>query len=395
MTNSIAVVGASARAAAFSILRTGRSAPTADLFADADLTQHCPTTKISPYPEAVADWLAATQCDAWLYTGALENYPDLVDRLATIRPLLGNAGEALRRCRDPLELQTVFKENGLYFPETRASCKQLPTDGSWLCKTYRASSGSGVWELAGEDSRLRAETSEAWFQKRIEGQHASVVFALGDTQTMTLGMTAQWIGASATGSAKFQYAGSLGIDQTPSPAIQEQIKTLAHVLADQFQLRGLVGVDFVLDSQRAWILEINPRYPASVEVIERNSGVSAIEAHLATFAGNPFDCDRQEKPTNRSHGKAILYAKQEVTIHDDFFAWAMAQTGYGLNSQLADIPELGSTIPSGRPVLTVFASAPATEIEHRLRQRIVEVETHLDRSNKCEVEPQRHDEHNE
>lgn len=378
MTNSIAVVGASARAAAFSILRTGRAAPTADLFADADLAQYCPTTKISPYPEGIADWLAATNVDAWLYTGALENHPDLVDRLATIRPLLGNSGEALRRCRDPWELQTVLRKNGLYFPETRAPGARLPTEGSWLCKTYRASSGSGVWELAGEDSRQQAIASKAWFQKKIEGQHASVVFALGDTWTTTLGMTAQWVGASAARAAKFQYAGSHEMGQAISPAIREQIKTLAHVLADQFQLRGLVGVDLVLDSQRAWILEINPRYTASVEVIERNSSVSAIEAHLAACHGTlctekGIDCD----PSEPSHSKATLYAKQAVTISADFFTWAMAQAGYGLDSRLADIPELGSTIPSGRPVLTVFASAPTAETEQRLRQRITEVETQL------------------
>jgi len=378
--NSIAVVGASARAAAFSILRTGRSAPTADLFADADLAPHCPTTKISPYPEGLADWLAATDVDAWLYTGALENYPDLVDQLATIRPLLGNSGEALRRCRDPLKLQTVLRKNGLYFPETQAPGARLPTEGSWLCKTYRASSGSGVWELADEDSRQRTAASGAWFQKRIEGQHASVVFALGDAWTTTLGMTTQWVGTSVTRAAKFQYAGSYAIGQTISPAIRKQIQSLAHVLADQFQLRGLVGVDLVLDSQRAWIVEINPRYTASVEVIERNSGVSALEAHVAACQGAALDCEREKKPADLSHGKAILYAKQEVAINADFFTWAMTQAGYGLDSRLADIPELGSKIPGGRPVLTVFASAPADEIEHRLCERIAEVETQLYRS---------------
>jgi len=239
-----------------------------------------------------------------------------------------------------------------------------------------------VWELADEDSRRRAAASEAWFQKRIEGQHASVIFSLGDVWTTTLGMTAQWVGASAARAAKFQYAGSYAIGQTIPPAIQEQIKSLAHVLANQFQLRGLVGVDLVLDSQRAWIVEINPRYTASVEVIERNSGVSAIEAHVAACQGTlcterGLDCEKKENPADPSHGKAILYAKQEVVINAVFFTWAMTQAGYGLDSRLADIPELGSRIPSGRPVLTLFASAPTAEIEQRLCQRIAEVETQL------------------
>jgi len=375
--NSIAVVGASVRAAAFSVLRTGRTALAADLFADADLAQQCPATIISPYPAALADWLVATNVDAWLYTGALENYSDLVDRLATIRPLLGNAGEALRRCRDPFALQRVLVQNGLHFPETRSSCTDLPLDGSWLCKTYRGSSGSGVWELVDQDSQQQAINCGACFQKRIEGQSAAVVFALGDTSTTTLGMTAQWVGAAATRSAKFQYAGSLGIGPTISPTIQAQIKALAQVLAHQFELRGLVGVDLLLDSHRAWIVEVNPRYTASVEIVERNTGLSAIEAHLAACTGKPFSSVRQPSSTNQQHGKAILYAKQEVMINQEFFAWAMTQADGKLDGRIADVPVLGSIIPAGRPVLTVFASAPTTEIEQKLRHRIAEVETRL------------------
>jgi len=378
---TIAVVGASARAAAFSVKRAGRDAIAADLFADADLLQYCPATIISPYPASLADWLAATHVDAWLYTGALENYPDLVDRLATIRPLLGNAGEALRRCRDPFALQTVLGQNGLHFPETRSSCADLPLDGSWLCKTYQGSSGSGVWELDDQDSRQQATDSGACFQKRIEGQSAAVVFALGDTSTTTLGMTTQWIGSVATRSAKFQYAGSLGFGSTISPTIQAQIYTLAQVLAHQFELRGLVGVDLLLDAHRAWIVEINPRYTASVEIIERITGISAIEAHLAACTDNPFDLVNQKIPTNQQHGKAILYAKQEVTINKEFFGWAMTQAGDKLDSRLADIPTLGSIIPTGRPVLTVFASAPTNELNQKLRHRIAEVETRLYRCN--------------
>ena len=375
--NSIAVLGASARSAAFSVLRTGRPVVAADLFADADLMRHCRATKISPYPEGLLDWLAETNVDAWLYTGALENYPELVDRLAAVRPLLGNSGEALRRCRDPARLQTLLSKNGLYFPETRASCAGLPTDGSWLCKTYQGSSGSGVWEFVGKESRQQAEACGAWFQKRVEGTLVSVVFVLGDAWTKVLGMTTQWVGSSRAGAAKFQYAGSLGIGPSISTTIRTQIDALAQILADQFQLRGLVGVDLMLDSGRAWILEINPRYTASVEVVERNRGISAIEAHLAACTGNRLDFSRQEKPTGRPYGKAILYAKHEVTIKADFFAWAMAQAGSRLDSQLADIPDRGSTISSGSPVLSIFASATATEIDRSLRRRIAEVETRL------------------
>ena len=77
--NKLAIVGASVRAAAFSAVRAGFEVVAADLFADADLRAICETTRIeSGYPDALADWLASTECDGWLFTGALENHHEVV-----------------------------------------------------------------------------------------------------------------------------------------------------------------------------------------------------------------------------------------------------------------------------------------------------------------------------
>src|SRR5262245_56065277 len=127
----LAIVGASARAAAFSALWAGYEVAAADLFADADLKRACPATRISDYPTGLADWLAATPCDAWMYTGALENHPELIDRMAEVRPLYGNRGASLRLVRGPLRLQQALRDADLAFPDTRATAEGLPLDGSW------------------------------------------------------------------------------------------------------------------------------------------------------------------------------------------------------------------------------------------------------------------------
>ena len=58
---------------------------------------------------------------------------------------------------------------------------------------------------------------------------------------------------------------------------------LGNILAEQFELMGLFGVDFVLEGERVWSLEVNPRYTASVEIVERFTGVSAIAKHAEMF----------------------------------------------------------------------------------------------------------------
>ena len=144
MKPPLAIVGASARAAAHSALRAGFQPVTADLFADADLGAFATATRIAPYPDGLLDWLRAVEPPAWMYTGALENHPDLVDQMAWIAPLWGSPGDVLTRVRSPVELLHALTSNGLLFPETRTSPDGLPLDGTWLVKTYHGASGSGV-----------------------------------------------------------------------------------------------------------------------------------------------------------------------------------------------------------------------------------------------------------
>ena len=126
MNQPLAIVGASTRSAAASALRAGFQPLAADLFADADLRRIATATRIRPYPEGLLDWLRAIEPAAWMYTGALENYPDLVDQMAWIAPLLGNPGDVLTRVRSPWELAAALQRAGLLFPETRASPDGLP-----------------------------------------------------------------------------------------------------------------------------------------------------------------------------------------------------------------------------------------------------------------------------
>jgi uncharacterized protein len=89
--STLAVVGASVRAAAASAVHAGLKAVAADLFADLDLQRVARATRIGRYPKGLLAWLKAMEPkpDAWMYGGALENHPDLVDAMAQLCPLLG------------------------------------------------------------------------------------------------------------------------------------------------------------------------------------------------------------------------------------------------------------------------------------------------------------------
>src|SRR5438067_508062 len=103
----VLIVGASTRAAAFSALRAGLRPWCADLFADVDLQHACPALRIagSDYPHGLERMLALAPPGPWLYTGALENRPAFVERLAQLRPLWGNDQAVLRRVRRPWNVE--------------------------------------------------------------------------------------------------------------------------------------------------------------------------------------------------------------------------------------------------------------------------------------------------
>jgi predicted ATP-grasp superfamily ATP-dependent carboligase len=377
----LAVVGASARACATSALRADYQVVAADLFADADLQQACAATRITGYPDALADWLAGAECDAWMYTGALENHPELISRMAKLRPLLGNGGAALRAVRSPLILEPVLRDAGLSFPETVDSANRLPLDSSWLCKTYRGAGGSGVWLLNGAEALQRAEREQAVFQRFVGGISAAAVLVCSGDGGPLFGITRQLVGDARAGAKPWHYAGSLG----PLPVgkeVESQLATLADLLSQRFQLRGLVGVDLVIANNRAWVLEINPRYSASVEVIERFTGRSAIAEHVAACTGKAA-AKAAEATSATACGKVVLFAKRDVRITPAFHQWALPQASVDLEQcRLADIPEAGQQLSPGQPVLTVFASCSPQDLDGEFGKRIADIERRLYASKK-------------
>lgn len=364
----LAIVGASARAAAFSALEAGFDVVTADLFADADLAARCDATRIDNYPDGLADWLGEQDVDAWMYTGALENHPELIDRMAEARPLWGNRGEPLRRCRDPMELQRLCREAGVLFPETRTSPAGLPLDGSWLCKTYRGACGSGVWALDSKAALARAVAADAYYQLLVPGLPASVTCQLIDGRVgRHCGMSLQFAGYPLLGAGRWSYCVSLSPVRPPTTF--DFRSAVEKVLGQKLRLDGIVGVDVVLHGERAWLLEVNPRFPASAEVVASDTSGGGIAWHAEAFGWRAPDrgTDLMTRPLA---GKAVVYAKFELAIGTMFHSWAMDEAASG---RLADVPHIGTPIATGHPICTLLEPPPADGVLERLEARAADV----------------------
>lgn len=396
-----AVVGASARAAAFSVVRMGCVPLAADLFADADLAACAEAVRVEQYPHGLVDWLRTTPPETfWMYTGALENHPDLLDEMAKVRRLVGCRGEVLRRIRDPLILARLLVDAGLAFPETIEALSPLPLDGGgaggagegtptrpvetnnaavWLAKTYRGSSGSGVRLWSGR--RSKDAPASLVLQRQIHGTPGSAVFVGGGGKATLLGATRQLVGAEWTYASAFQYAGTVG-PWCLDDAAEAEVRQAGNAIA-QAGVVGLFGVDFVLSDAdgRPYIVEVNPRYTASVEIVEQlieELPVIALHGIAVLMGRAPYSHAPRLFPSmlKRSPavlGKAILFASREITVTRAFADWTRTKATGPPWPELADLPHAGTSIPEGRPVLTVFAKgASHAVVEHALRTRIEE-----------------------
>src|SRR6185295_6571602 len=129
-----------------------------DLLGDRDLRAAAQFVELrGDYPGALQEALGRMADAPFIYTGGLENHPDLVDRLARVRPLLGNPGAVLRRARDPVLLAEIAREAGASPPETRRGDDPPRNRREWLVKPVGGAGGRGIRPAA----RFRSTDSRA------------------------------------------------------------------------------------------------------------------------------------------------------------------------------------------------------------------------------------------
>jgi uncharacterized protein len=360
------LVGASVRAAAQSARRAGWSPVAWDLFADADLRAIGPAERLGgTFDEVVTRW-SSSPPGPWLYTGCLENHGELVGRLAKDRLLLGNGADVLRAVRDPSGMHKWLTANGFMAPELHWG-QRPPDRGTWVWKPTRSGGGCRMrlyhfpddrasWEA--ERSGQSSEPGELrYWQKFVPGCSCSAVYVAYPRQTCLIGATQQLIGRTPDGESPFRYFGSIG--PLRLGRIRGELHRLGSLLATCFQLRGIFGVDFIRQGRRVVPLEINPRFPASSEILERATGRNLVNEHVAACRGQPPVAagDPGTSASSRAYryfGKSIVFARRPLTVSSDWSARLVRESLASPWPRMADIPPAGEHIGSGQPILTVF-----------------------------------------
>jgi uncharacterized protein len=337
--------------------RDGQRVVALDLFGDLDLRRSGARVVKRGSLTALADAAVEMPAGGVVYGASFENHPALVARLAERHALLGNTPATLRAVRDPRRLAAALHDAGLPSPRTFATAPGERT-GRWLRKPLRGGGGTRVREWRGG-----ALSAGAYVQERIAGLACSAA-AVGDgVDAVVLGLTEQLVGRRAFGVRGHRWCGNLVPPRLPAGerhALLAQARAICSALTRAFALRGLFGVDFIWDGERAWTVEVNPRPTASLEAIP---GIDAFGAHLEACAGKlprveaavggaAGKLPRVDAARGGAAGKAVLFATEAV-VAGDGERW--------LQRGVRDVPHPGERIAAGRPICTVVAHAATPE----------------------------------
>ncbi len=340
----ILIGAASGRALAASARRGGYLPLVADFFGDADTIAiaHAHRRLNTPLSDGIDgddvidafERLAESAPPRGVVCGTgFEDRPQILARLAARWRLIGNRPDVVAAVKDPLAFASLCRECDVPHPETS---RAMPTDPTqWLVKRHGGAGGSHV--RAADERR----GDGVYFQRRVQGAPVSSLFLADGRGAIILGFSEQW--SAPTPRQPFRYGGAVR-PAAIAPTLCDALAAAVCRLARAVPLRGLNSADFLVDSEKFWILEINTRPSATLEIFEPPEE-SLFALHVAACEGELVSAPPE---LAGAAAAAIAYARDDIAAFPalDWPDWAH------------DRPWRGSAIKAGEPLCTVHASAP-------------------------------------
>ena len=359
---TVLIAALSGRGLAASARRAGYLPLVADAFADTDTRDYaahsvCITDaariglRAKPVFAALSALEAAVEDPpiGLILGSGFEDRPKLIAALARRFPLIGNGGPTVARCKDPKTLCTLLDTLQIGRPET---CTAPPPDAAgWLSKRTGGSGGTHIVPAASAE-----RIAKRYFQRKLDGEPVSVLAVATRSGAQIVGISRQW--TIGSGPRPYRYGGAVGPVSLP-PGLDATMRSAAERICASLALVGLVAFDFLLAGETAFLVDVNPRPSATLDVFD-DPGGSLFRAHLDTCAGRTPRLPVAEG----ARAAAILYAEHGPLPVGEV-AWP---------EWAADRPAPGTRIPRYRPIATVFAHEGTPEAALRsVRQRLDEL----------------------
>lgn len=362
--NPVLLIGASCRAAAEALKRQGIPSVAWDMFADRDTSLACGVRKINSLTPTDAGEMLDMPCSFVLPCGGLENAPELWSELSQKHCMLGPSLKQLAKLRDPVWLSEFCKSHAtkMKLPTTMRSSDTDRERRHWLVKSTRSAAGLSVRH---HNNNAILQNGE-YLQELIKGTEFGVTVSSSNDGCHLLAGTLPITHG-------FVYAGSIGPIELARNT-KKHVEQFFELLCNELQFQGVLQADLIQRDGEVFLLEINPRWTAGMEIAETLSPASLL-AHFRSQDDDSFE-KRSAKTTKPIYGthefliKQIIYADQALAIsqgQSDYWMrlsdWTAVDriASAGVNNEvehiyfrLADIPEPDCTIEARQPLCTLL-----------------------------------------
>lgn len=347
----------SGRALAVAAKRAGCRVAAIDLFGDMDLRAAADSFAIAEGNlesgfdgdalVATAEMLAPASSSwplGFVYGTGFEAQPELIERLSRGRKLYGNPPETVRRLKIPGDFFASLDRLGVGHPEVRLS---VPADArGWLSKKIGGSGGTHVRPATG----AQCGSGDYW-QRFVAGQPVGISFLADGRRAAVIGFNEQWTEPGEP-QQPYRFAGGLQ-PAVVSDRLRRDVRELLDGLVREFALVGLNSLDVIDDGSNYWILEVNPRPGANLDVYDSSGTAQLFTWHIAACEGRLPVGTLDLAPAS---AMSILYAARpcRVSPDTDWPEW------------VADRPAPGARIAEGAPVCTLLAAGDAVPAARRM-----------------------------
>ncbi len=385
-TRRLALYGASVRAAAQSAALGGFAVTGIDRFGDLDTLDACEQHLLL---DKKAFGIGGNPCVSAGFASSTEKALQEIAESMPMIPVGGLVGDGLvgdmasfvarlpafglwpdqRGAADKVRsldcLRRITSGTSFQVPTTRRvernadvtpSREGLAGNSGWLQKSFRSSGGLGTCWTNDVPGKTTVARSAQYLQRWVPGKLYGATLISNGIEAVLLGVCRSRF--TRIGPFPFLYAGSLGPIEVGS-TLRRQLEQIGSRVVATSGVRGLFNLDFIVGpGSQLWLLEINPRWSGSSELIERHirrrrPGFSLMSIAVNCLSGSSL-CDFPRKLAIRQENDPIYYKRIVFACRDLTFDYAAAASQLRANESLHDLPPGDRPIRQGEPVCTLI-----------------------------------------
>lgn len=288
-----------------------------------------------------------------VFGSGFEDDTQLLHELAQGRRLFGNDVATIKKIKDPRQFFSLLKKCAVPHPQISIAPPAQPA--GWLAKKIGGSGGAHVIDA----TRVTQDNAQQYFQRFVQGKNYSVSFLANRERASIVGFNEPW--SIALGDWPYCYLGAINHAELPA-AMAAQIQRDLDAIVRESGLVGLNGMDFIVNGDDYFVIEINPRPSGTLDLYDDDCPEGLFHWHLKASDGELPQrlFDRQ---THRAH--AVIYTMQPLQLNRDV-QWP---------TWCSDIPKRGSAFQARMPVCMVHAQGSEYEqvksLVHARREQVL------------------------